>query len=136
MKIRNGYVSNSSSSSYIVEFKNYDQVIRIAGEEITPRVFFDLVESGRMETEMHDLAIHEEEKTELIKHIEYLISFTYDNNQKCELIKLRDDIEKNLYNENTNYARFELGYHDTATNFLFRLLWKYDMFKIRDQSES
>lgn len=131
MKIRSNYVSNSSSSSFIVEFKDRKQVIRIAGEEISVQDFFDAFNSvHNFETEIREITDDNEDKENLIKSIDGFIEWSEDE-EKCKLIELKKDIQSS----DNLFARFDISYHDKVMNFLFRLLCKYEMFNLRYGTE-
>lgn len=131
MKIRSNYVSNSSSSSFIVEFKDREQVIRIAGEEISVQDFFDAFNSvHNFETEIREITDDNEDKENLIKSIDGFIEWSEDE-EKCKLIELKKDIQSS----DNLFARFDISYHDKVMNFLFRLLCKYEMFNLRYETE-
>lgn len=135
MKIRSNYVSNSSSSSFIVEFKELEEIITIAGEQISVMDFFDAIESYSNsyteETRMNKKAIDEESKEDLIETIDKTIEWVEDEDKEC-LITLKKDIENC---PEKSFAHFNLSYHDKALNFLFKLLCKYGLFKIRYSNE-
>lgn len=128
MKTRLGYVSNSSSSSFIVEFNDIEQVVRIAGEEISVSQFFEAVDKPSMtsETEMGKTTYDEDGREKLIESVDYALKWA-DNKTKEKLLLLKDD----LAHAKKNFAMVDISYHDHALNFLFRLLCKYELFKVR-----
>lgn len=131
MKFRTNYVSNSSSSSYIVEFKNIEQIIRIAGEEISVQTFFDAIRSHTSfasETEMHEITFDNEDKNNMIKVIDYTLQYVDNQNEIFNLNQLKNDIANS---KDTMFARFDISYHNKALRFLFKLLCKYGLFEIR-----
>ena len=132
MKIRSGYVSNSSSSSFIVEFNNIEQVVRIAGEEISVSQFFEAVDKPSMtsETEMGKTTYDEDGRERLIESVDYALKWA-DDEKKKELLLLKND----LADTKKNFAMVDISYHDHALNFLFRLLCKYELFKLRYETE-
>lgn len=138
MKIRECYVSNSSSSSYIIEFKNLFQTIRIAGEEISVQDFFNAIEINRhdSDTEMKEIVINDKEsKHSLLERINGILEWMDDDEYKAELIELKRDIEHMNSKNGPYFARFDISYHNNALNFLYRLLKKYELFKERYASE-
>lgn len=137
MKIRSSFVSNSSSSSYIIEFEDLFKTIRIAGEEISVKDFFDAIQSNQydQETEMHECTYYDsDDNDDLIERIDSKLEWAEDE-YKVNLIELKKDIDANRDNKKTYFARFDLSYHNHALNFLFRLLKKYELFTVRDSSE-
>lgn len=136
MKIRSGFVSNSSSSSYIIEFKDLFQTVRIAGEEISIKDFFDSIFSNMFdqETEMHECTYNDSSDIDsLIERIDSILEWAEDE-YKVKLIELKKDVLASK--ENGKYfARFDISYHNKALNFLFRLLTKYELFTVRLSSE-
>lgn len=108
-----------------------EQQITIAGEEISVIDFFDAIDSYNNscteETRMNNKAIDKESKEDLIEKINDMIEWNDDENKE-RLIALKKDIENC---SEKCFACFNLSYHDKALNFLFKLLCKYELFKIR-----
>lgn len=129
MKIRSVFVSNSSSSSFIIQFKDSDSKVRIAGADISIHDFFNYIDtrsSFELNSKMHEITYDEENKDKLIKFIDD--QFQYENKEmKQKLLVLKEDI----LNNNQKFARFNLSFHDKVGNFLINLLSKYDLFSIR-----
>lgn len=136
MKIRSNYVSNSSSTSYIIEFDDMYKIVTIAGEEISMSDFLSafIPNAYDSETEMHECTYEDSEDANLlIKHLDSIIEWAEDE-EKLTLIELKKDIMNGK--ENGKYfARFDICYHNKTLNFLFRLLKKYELFKVRLSSE-
>lgn len=130
MKIRSNYVSNSSSSSFIIEFGNREDNVTISGEEISMQDFLDAFYPNCFETEIKEITDDREDKKELIKVIDEYINWSSDED-KNKLTELKKDIQTS---EKT-FARFDISYHNKALNFMFRLLYKYKMFEIRYETE-
>ena len=63
MKIRSNYVSNSSSTSYIIEFDDIDKIVTIIGEEFSIADFFEAITSNMYdsETKMHECTYEDTE---------------------------------------------------------------------------
>lgn len=130
MKIRLNYVSNSSSSSYIVEFKDLEQIVRISGEEISVQDFIDAINYNSYnssETELYQIIIDDEERADLLKLIneQYLVYANKEN--KVKLKQLVNDIK----NTDKKFIRFDISYHNKALRFLLNLLCKYELLTIR-----
>ena len=137
MKIRSSFVSNSSSSSYIIEFENYDKSVVIAGEEISINDFLDAIEiyNKDYETEMHETTQYDnDDKKSLIQYVQNCYDNEYDENTKADLISLKDDIKKSSVKKGPFFARFDISYANLSLRFLFKLLSKYELFKIRMSS--
>lgn len=129
MKIRDDFVSNSSSCSYIVEFKNLEQTICIAGEDISVEDFFNMIRSLMQfngTTEMCEITIDDSDRKDLIETIDQTIQFE-EGERKDKLLYLKNDIQ----NTDKKFARFSISYHHKALQFLFKLLVKYELFDIR-----
>lgn len=130
MKVRNGYVSNSSSSSFIIEFNDIEHSVRISGEEISLNHFFEAVDKQSMvsETEMGKTTLSENGREKLLENIDYALKWYDDNHEiKTKLLFLKEDLK----DINKNFAMITISYHDYVFNFLFKLLCKYELFKIR-----
>ena len=127
MKIRNGYVSNSSSSSYIIEYKNIEQIIRIAGEELSVEDFFNLLYSNNDEdTDVLATTDNDEEIKDIVEYIDNQIKYANEENKE-KLITIKNAINNN---EN-NFAHIKISYKDKAVYFLFKLLCKYELITKR-----
>ena len=140
MKIRNNYVSNSSSTSFIVEYKDNKQTIKIAGSEFSIQDFFDTINSFCnssyiSSTEMYEVGIDREDKENILKYLNNYNLEYFEDRDKENISELKNDIEKNLENHEKNFARFELSYHNKALWFLLNLFCKYELFKIRNKTE-
>lgn len=138
MKIRSNFVSNSSSTSYIIEFDDIDKIVSIAGEMFSMSDFFEAITSNMYdsETEMHECTYEDSEDANLlIERLNSMIKWADEANEKDKqkLIELKNDI---LSKKNGKYfARFDINYHNKALNFLFKLLKKYELFTVRLSSE-
>lgn len=133
MKIRSNYVSNSSSSSYIIQFEGYESNVIIAGEEFSIHDFFNYIDSCcsfNSETEMHEITYDDDDRNELIEYVDYQLQWAEDET-KQKLIDLKKDIK----NKDLQFARFDISNHDKAGNFLLKLLQKYGLFTIRNTTE-
>ena len=136
MKIRSNYVSNSSSTSYIIEFDDIDKIVTIAGEEFSILDFFDAITSNMYgsETEMHECTYEDlEDANLLIERLDSFIEWAEDE-EKLKLIELKKDI---MYGKKNGkyFARFDIDYNNKALYFLFKLLKKYELFTVRLSSE-
>ena len=92
MKIRNGYVSNSSSSSYIIEYKNIEQIIRIAGEELSVEDFFNLLYSNNDEdTDVLATTDNDEEIKDIVEYIDNQIKYANEENKEKLIVAILPD---------------------------------------------
>lgn len=130
MKIRSNYVSNSSSSSFIVEFDDIVKVIRVAGEEISINDFFDSITNASFtssDSEMHEITYDEDDRNDLLEYIDQLIEWASDED-KLKLNELKLDIKKS---KDKIYSRFDIDCHDKVLNFILKILSKYGALKIK-----
>ena len=129
MKIRSSFVSNSSSSSYIIEFKDIFDFATIAGEVFSIINFIDAIESiNDLETEINGQTFNKESREDFISMLDKMIGWGGSKESMDELKKIKDDVIK--YPEK-NFVRFKLSYHNKALRFIFSLLKKYDVLKVR-----
>jgi hypothetical protein len=96
MKIRNGFVSNSSSSSFIISEKEYESVFALAEEMIKDRNDDDWIESNTLDKlyELREYGIDENSPisfmtcnydTYIMKHKDkYLVATCNNHEFKCE----------------------------------------------------
>ena len=128
MKIRNFYISNSSSSSYIIKFKDFTSTITIAGEEISIQDFFSLLETIHdSDSELKEISTTKEDSEKLINYLNTEIEWSADNEYKIKLIELKKEIESTT---DHYYAKIDLSYHNNGLRFLFNLLVKYNLIDI------
>lgn len=129
MKIRTNFVSNSSSSSFIIQYNDPSEYIEKGTDNITILDFFDYIRrtSFSSETEMKEIADNEEDKKKLIERIDDTIQWINDEKEKATLINLKEDIKNNK----TNFARFNLDNHDKIGHLILNLLDQYGLLKIR-----
>lgn len=131
MKIRSNFVSNSSSSSFIIQFNDIEKEIVVAGQTFSIKDFFDSIEMEECrdrscETEMHEITYNEDDKESLISTLDNYITWSNEDDKES-LIKLKNDVKKS----NDIFARFDISYHNKALNFIFNLLKEYKAFIIR-----
>lgn len=127
MKIRNSYVSNSSSSSYIIEYKNIEQIIRIAGEELSVEDFFNLLYSNNdKDTDVLATTENDEEIKDIAEYIDNQIKYANEENKE-KLIAIKNAINNN----ESNFVHIKISYQDKAVYFLFKLLCKYELITKR-----
>ena len=133
MKIRSSFVSNSSSSSYIVEFQSREQMITVGkGADLTVQDFFDaFYPSHFCDNELREVTDDEDEKKQLLESLDSYIEYVTDE-EKPELLALKKDIEKS----EKLFARFDVSYHDNVLHFLLQLLCDNGAMKIRHETEA
>ena len=135
MKIRSGFVSNSSSSSFIIEYKDSYQPIKVEGQDLSLNDLFDYIDheccNYNYETTVHEITNeNDESKESLLEYIDYQIQWV-DDEVKQKLLNLKEDIKAN----ESTFARFELSYHDKMGRFIFNILKGRNVFTIRDECE-
>ena len=129
MKIRSNYVSNSSSSSYIVEYKNLEDKITVWGKDITVEDFLNQIMFYTYgdENELFENTFeNDEDKKEIINHINH-IKEHYTIDDKYDIEKLKDDIMKS----DSNFVRFNIGYHDIIGHAIFDMFVEQNVLKKR-----
>lgn len=120
MKIRNIYVSNSSSSSYIVKYKK-DVKISLGSVSITIDDFKSLIDKGKHGYfETYITSCNKEEYRNIITEDTY-----YSASEKQEMLKVLD-----LFNEDEELLQFELDYDDVMLNKLVRVFAFMNLFKV------
>ena len=134
MKIRGGFISNSSSSSFIIEYKDSYQPIRVEGQDISLNDLFDYMDDYNYscETTVHEITNeNDESKVSLLEYIDYQIQWV-DDEVKQKLLNLKEDIKVNK----STFARIELSYHDKIGRFIFNLLKRRNVFAVRYDCEA
>jgi len=132
MKIRESYVSNSSSSSYIIEFKNLNDTITIDNHIFTVENLLDHINGFNWgdENSLEEVTTDEGFRNELISHLDNFLHFYSSSNNKDTLYgKLKDDIK----NSKSIFARFSIGYHDYLGKFLYDEMIKEGVIIERDK---
>ena len=133
MKIRSGFVSNSSSSSYIVEFQDRQQMITVGKDaDLTVQDFFNaFYPSLSCDNELREVTDDEDDKEQLLESLDSYLEYVTDE-EKPELLALKKDIEKS----GKLFARFDISYHDNVLHFLLQLLCDNGAMKIRYETEA
>lgn len=105
MKLRNGYVSNSSSSSYIISFKSTNDCVDFRGINITVQDLFDQINAYCAGDENYLGAITdgEYERVELIDSINGRIGRCYSTDIQKSLEDIREQVQNNY---ELNFAIF------------------------------
>ena len=130
MKIRTGFVSNSSSSSFILEFESRDSIATVAGHDFSMEDFLEsFYPSHNIDTEVICITGDEEgeESKKLLGTLEKIIKWSEDENEKATLKDICEDIKKGEH----KFAYVSINYHDRALMFLFKVLRDYELFKVR-----
>ena len=132
MKIRSSFVSNSSSSSYIVEFKSKEQLITIGKDaELSVKDFFSaFYPSHFCDTELGEITDHEEDKEKLLQRLDNYIEYVTEE-ERSALLALKKDVETS----DKLFARFAVAYDNNVLRFLLQLLCDNGIFKIRYETE-
>lgn len=128
MKIRNGFVSNSSSSSFIVAVKTTGEVCKCCGRKDFN--FFDRIQQAEFQNDENSVkALNQPEK--IVE--EYFDGYTwYDDTNPQELIKKNQEkadlLAQLLYYSSEepewDVALIQICYHDEVLNDEFEVLKK------------
>lgn len=112
MKVRNGYVSNSSSSSYIIKYKK-ESSVTIGSEVFTIDDFIYMLDKGRHGYyDTYIVALNKEEYRDIIVTNTY-----YTDEEKQEILSVLD-----IFNEDEELLRFEIDYDDRICNKFMKVL--------------
>ena len=114
MKVRNGFVSNSSSSSFVIVYDNIDDNCPFCNRnsKVMIDVFFNHVATepyGKTE-------IHAQNPDEIIKYFEKC-KWTDDEDKKVII----EAMEK-AKNDNCRAIYMDISYHDSTTDELLKVL--------------
>lgn len=131
MKIRNGFVSNSSSSSFLVEYKNTDKSFKINNIKFTLEDFIDLLDKGNnwcsdnTHLKYNIVANYSgEERYELTQKIKEWNDYASD-----EDIKFNNRLIKEINKMDKSFLYFQISYHDNIIVKMYDLFKKKKMFK-------
>lgn len=120
MKIRSMYVSNSSSSSYIIKYKK-DIEVSLGAASITIDDFKSLIDKGKHGYyETYIVSCNKEEYRNNITEDAY-----YSASEKQEMLKVLE-----LFNEDEELLQFELDHDDVMLNKLMKVFDFMNLFKI------
>lgn len=117
MKIRNGFVSNSSSSSFIIAFKSSDAVCPTCGHKSGNIVTY-ITDRDDNDDNCLYISGYEEVRKEVISNFSDDIKYAKGSEAK-QLVDERDSIlEKmeKLLAEGYDFASIGISYHDTWLN--------------------
>ena len=121
MKIRNGYVSNSSSSSFIISYKRGDG-IKIKGLEFSVEQFIQMV---------NQFPYCRSDSTRVFHYNkEQILDYRKDWYSEEQYERLRD-----LLKEEVEYIQLIISYHDKFTYKLMKFLQDRKKLKILEESE-
>ena len=138
MKIRSNYVSNSSSSSYIIQFYSLQDQIINGWNAVSIEDFFDHIRFyyRNDENEMYCLIDKDsedkkgiqEERKEFIEYINGKLNRYRYSPDKIELLKkVRERISSD---KNSNFAYVDLGHHDAIGHFILKMLQNNNFVKV------
>lgn len=121
MKIRNGYVSNSSSSSFIISYKR-GEGIKIKGLEFSVEQFIQMVNQFPYCRSDSTRVFHYNKKQ--------ILDYRKDWYSEEQYERLRD-----LMKEEVEYIQLIISYHDKFTYKLMKFLQDRKKLKILEESE-
>jgi uncharacterized Zn finger protein (UPF0148 family) len=113
MKTRNGFVSNSSSSSFIIAYKKADKTPCPTCGRYDVDDFVELVRKSEGDG---DSSVNAEDLKEVLERLEESLEWTSDE-RKGEIRKVEKEVKK-LVKEGWKVADISISYHNDTLNEL------------------